>query len=109
MRSAGQIFGSALSGPSKHRLEMVHGEAAAHTYLTLREAVEVQLRQGRSRLQGRQRKEAAGFLLELLGLLPIQAVLVQHTQSEGETDSSAEQRTRRVGALAFCIACLQAC
>ena len=84
--SAGQICIS--SGPFDPKVHgslayVVHEDTPQHSCLSLREAVEVQLRHGSPVLTAKQRKSAAGFLLELLGLLPIQAVLFRDARSAG--------------------------
>ncbi|KAK9831109.1 hypothetical protein WJX74_003615 [Apatococcus lobatus] len=71
--------------PNEHGrfIGVVHQDAALQRSLTLREAVEMQLHQAKPSLDARQQREAAGHLLELLGLLPIQSVLVRDVQSSG--------------------------
>ena len=64
---------------------LVHHHAAVLEALTLREAIEVQLQQGSKAMGHAHRKEAVSFLLELLGLQPIQAVLLRNLQCSGQT------------------------
>ena len=109
MCSAGQIcFNSQPFAASKQGalVGIVHQDAALHDFLTLREALEVQLHHGTPALGQQQRRAAAGHLLELLGLQPIQSVLLRHLKSAGDSlklnkacpiDSSLEQSIKVIG------------
>ena len=83
--------------PNRHcsLVGTVHQDAALHGAQTVREATELQLHTGKPKMDAEERREAAGHLLELLGLLPIQSVLVRDAQSAGNI--LAEQQVLAVG------------
>ena len=96
--SAGQLcFNSEPFVPNRHGslVGMVHQDAALHGSQTMREATELQLHRGKPKMDAKERREAAGHLLELLGLLPIQSVLVRDAQSAGNV--LAEQQVMATG------------